>query len=141
MAVGTIFKDLHLPLTYWLAAIYLMCASRKGISAHQPHRLLRITYKSAWFMAHRIRYAMMELSAISKLTGIVGADETCIGGKARGQGKGSGTDNNIPVISLVERKGQRTIVSHNCENPWLFRDTLIKLLGSGNLEYQKLIAS
>jgi hypothetical protein len=66
--VRTIFKDSHAPLTYWLAAMHLMCASKKGISAHQLHRMLGITYKSAWFMAHRIRYAMMELSAIGKLT-------------------------------------------------------------------------
>lgn len=66
--IGTIFEDLHLPLTYWLAAIHVMCASKKGISAHQFHRLLGITYKSAWF----IRYAMMDRSATDRLGGVVG---------------------------------------------------------------------
>lgn len=58
--VGTIFEDSHLPLSKWLAAIHLMCASKKGISAHQLHRMLGVTYKTAWFMAHRIRHAMQQ---------------------------------------------------------------------------------
>jgi transposase-like protein len=58
VTVGTIFEDSHIPLSKWLAAIHLLCASKKGMSAHQLHRMLGITYKSAWFMAHRIRYAM-----------------------------------------------------------------------------------
>ena len=53
--VGTIFEDSKIPLNKWFAAIYLMCSSKKGISAHQLHRSLDITYKSAWFMCHRIR--------------------------------------------------------------------------------------
>jgi hypothetical protein len=86
---GTIFEDSHAPLTYWLAAIHLMCASKKGINAHQLHRMLGITCKSAWFMAHRIRYAMMELSSISKLTGRVecwksiGRDSAGLGHRVR----------------------------------------------------------
>lgn len=77
VTVGTIFKDSHVPLTYWLAAIHLMCASKKGISALQLQRMLGIkTYKSAWFMAHRIRYAMAKRSSIGKLTGIVGCWES-----------------------------------------------------------------
>ena len=56
--VGTIFEDSHLPMTKWLQAIYLMTASKKGISAHQLHRTLEITYKTAWFLEHRIREAM-----------------------------------------------------------------------------------
>ena len=56
--VGTIFEDSHIPMTKWLQAIYLMTASKKGVSAHQLHRTLEITYKSAWFLAHRIREAM-----------------------------------------------------------------------------------
>src|SRR5574341_351272 len=52
--VGTIFEDSHIPLSKWLAVRYLMCASKKGISAHQLHRMLGLHYRSAWFMAHRI---------------------------------------------------------------------------------------
>ncbi len=58
VTVGTIFEDSHIPLHKWMMAIHLMCASKKGISAHQLHRMLGIGYRAAWFMAHRIRYAM-----------------------------------------------------------------------------------
>ncbi len=58
MTVGTIFEGSHIPLNKWLLAFYLLCSSKKGMSAHQLHRMLGITYKTAWFMAHRIRYAM-----------------------------------------------------------------------------------
>jgi hypothetical protein len=58
VTVGTVFEASHIPLTKWLQALYLITASKKGISAHQLHRMLGITYKSAWFMAHRLRYAM-----------------------------------------------------------------------------------
>jgi len=56
--MGTIFEESHLPLHKWLQAIHLMCSSKKGISAHQLHRVLECTYKTAWFLAHRIREAM-----------------------------------------------------------------------------------
>ena len=56
--VGTIFEDSHIPLSKWLHAIHLLCSSKKGMSAHQIHRMLDVTYKSAWFLMHRIRYAM-----------------------------------------------------------------------------------
>lgn len=81
--VGTIFEDSHIPLVTWLRAIHLLCASKKGMSAHQLHRMLGITYKSAWFMAHRIRYAMTQEPLSSKLSGAVEVDETYVGGKAR----------------------------------------------------------
>ena len=58
VTVGTIFEDSHIPLNTWLMAIHLICSSKKGMSAHQLHRMLGITYKSAWFMAHRLRYAL-----------------------------------------------------------------------------------
>src|SRR5438067_8148516 len=83
VTVKTVFEDSHIPLHVWLYAIHLMSSSKKGISAHQLMRNLGIKqYKSAWFMAHRIRYAMTgELP--EKMTGIVEADETYIGGKRR----------------------------------------------------------
>ncbi len=82
--VGTIFEDSKIPLSKWFAAINLMCASKKGISAHQLHRSLDITYKSAWFMCHRIREAMRDKITPEPFTGTVEADETYIGGKPRG---------------------------------------------------------
>jgi len=83
VTVGTIFEDSHIPLNKWLLAYHLLCASKKGISAHQLHRMLKINYRSAWFMAHRIRYTMSQEPLSVKLTGIVEVDETYIGGKVR----------------------------------------------------------
>lgn len=102
--VGTIFEDSHIPLTKWILAMQLVCSSKKGISAHQLHRMLGITYKSAWFMEHRIRHAMAHSPFGGKLGGIVEADETYIGGRRRGQGGGVG--GKAPVFALVERKGR-----------------------------------
>jgi transposase-like protein len=83
--VGTLYERSHIPLHKWLAATHLMVSSKKGISAHQLHRLLGITYKSAWFMAHRIREAMTPLKASpSGGSGkVVEADTTYIAAKRR----------------------------------------------------------
>jgi transposase-like protein len=105
VTVGTIFSDSHIPLNKWLIAVYLIASSKKGFSANQLHRMLDITYKSAWFMAHRIRYAM-EQTYSKKLTGTIEADETLIGGKRRRIGKQTGLENKTAVVSLVQRKGQ-----------------------------------
>lgn len=80
--VGTIFEDSHVPLSKWFAAIYLMCSSKKGVSAHQLHRTLGITYKSAWFMCHRVREAMTE-KGFDLLSGTIEADETYIHPRTR----------------------------------------------------------
>jgi len=105
VTVGTIFEDSHIPIHQWLSAIQFLCASKKGMSAHQLHRMLNITYKSAWFMAHRIRYAMGQPPLAEKLQGIVEADETYIGGKAHGK-RGRGAENKTPVFALVQRGGE-----------------------------------
>jgi transposase-like protein len=83
VTVGTIFEDSHIPLSKWLLAYHLLCASKKGMSAHQLHRMLKVTYRSAWFMAHRIRYTMSQEPLSSKLTGVIEVDETYVGGKVR----------------------------------------------------------
>jgi transposase-like protein len=101
--VGTIFERSHIPLNKWFMAFQLLASSKKGMSAHQLHRMLEITYKSAWFLAHRIRHVMKQTPFGSKLGGIVEADETYIGGKTRGRGN---IDNKIPVFALVERGGK-----------------------------------
>lgn len=106
VTVGTIFEDSHIPLATWLTAIHLICSSKKGISAHQLHRMLGVTYKSAWFMAHRIRYAMTQDPLKSKLDGIVEVDETYVGGKSRGRGYDSARERKIPVMGLLERGGR-----------------------------------
>ena len=83
VTVGTIFEDSHIPLDKWLLAYYLLCSSKKGVSAHQLHRMLKLNYRSAWFMAHRIRYTMSQEPLSSKLGGIIEIDEVYIGGKRR----------------------------------------------------------
>jgi transposase-like protein len=103
VTVGTIFEGSHIPLNKWLAAIFVLCSSKKGMSAHQLHRMLGITYKSSWFMMHRIRHAMSDLVS-GKLQGIVEADETYVGGKSTGR-RGRGAKKKIPVFALVERNG------------------------------------
>lgn len=105
VTVGTIFEGSHIPLNKWLMAVSLMCSSKKGISAHQLHRMLGITYKSAWFMAHRIRYAIEQGPLHDKLTGIIEADETYVGGKARGRKHTGRGTTKAPVAALVQRDG------------------------------------
>jgi transposase-like protein len=83
VTVGTIFEASHVPLHKWLLAFYLLCSSKKGMSAHQLHRMLGITYKTAWFVFHRVREAMRDPAFTSRLTGTVEADETYIGGNRR----------------------------------------------------------
>ena len=114
VTVGTIFEDSHIPLSKWLLAYHLLCSSKKGMSAHQLHRMLKVTYRSAWFMAHRIRYTMTQEPLSSKLDGIVEIDETWIGGKLRRQrtteGKAANrrnkTVNKAPVVAVLQRGGR-----------------------------------
>jgi transposase-like protein len=107
VTVGTIFEDSHIPLSRWLLAIHLLCASKRGMSAHQLHRMLGVTYKSAWFMAHRIRYAMTQppLERLLGAGGVVEADETYIGGRTHGY-QWRAEKQKVPVVALVERSGE-----------------------------------
>jgi transposase-like protein len=116
---GTVMESSHIKLTVWLVAFYLICASKKGVSAHQLHRTLDVTYKSAWFLAHRIRLAMANGGLTSPMGGagrIVEADETYYGkvenplpmrtsGKAFAKSGARGPANKRPIVALVERGG------------------------------------
>jgi transposase-like protein len=82
VTTATIFHDTHLDLWKWFLATYLLCESRKGMSANQMKRQLKISYKTAWYLCHRIRAAMLE-TAPTKLGGTIEIDETYVGGKAR----------------------------------------------------------
>ncbi len=235
---GTIFHDTHLPLKKWFVAIYLIVESKKGMSANQIKRVLGISYKTAWYLCHRIRAAMTEHNP-EQLNGTVEIDETFIGGRLHGEGRGTGNyiKNKAIVVGVVQRGGKirlqkiasrdrkalhrfvkehcapeteliitdewapyegiadhntrhetvnhkqkewvrgdihtngienvwsllkRSVVGtyhkisakhidayldelewrfNNRENPYLFRDTLIKLIGSTNVEYRELVAS
>lgn len=104
VTAGTIFHDTHLPLTKWFLAVYLMCQSRKGMSANQLKRMLRINYRTAWYLCHRIRHAVEQASE-PKLDGICEMDETYVGGKKIGQGVYAGKRAKEVVIGIRERKG------------------------------------
>lgn len=107
VTVGTVYERSHIPLNKWLLATHLMCAGKKGTSAHQLHRMLGITYKSAWFMAHRIREAMKDTST-DEMGGEgqhIEADETYIGNK-EGVKKARSTHHKHAVFTLVERGGK-----------------------------------
>lgn len=106
--MGSIFEESHLPLTKWLQAIHLMCASKKGISAHQMHRILECKYETAWFLCHRIRLAMAsgDLSPLGGNGKTVEVDETYTGRlKGTAVKRGGGAHKNT-VVTLVERGGR-----------------------------------
>jgi transposase-like protein len=114
VTVGTVFERSHIPLNKWLLILHLMVCSKKGISAHQIHRMLGLTYKSAWFACHRIREAMRPLSdeLLGGFNQVVEVDETYIGGKEgnkhawrRQPGRQGGAGKEI-AIALVEREGR-----------------------------------
>ena len=106
VTVGTIFERSHIPLKTWVMAFCLICASKKGISALQLQRMLGLgSYQSAWHMAHRIRHAMQNEPLHGMLTGTVEVDETWVGPRLRGQGKGLKIANKTPVVALVQRDG------------------------------------
>ncbi|ROU03755.1 IS1595 family transposase [Histidinibacterium lentulum] len=103
--VGTIFESSHVPMHIWLQAIYLICASKKGISSNQLHRVLGVTLKTAWFMSHRIREAMRDgdLAPFGGNGGPVEADETFIG-REPGKEVRRAYHHKMKVLSLVDRE-------------------------------------
>lgn len=109
VTTGTVFEDSHIPLSKWLLAIHLLSSSKKGMSAHQFHRMFGITYKSAWFMAHRLRYAMSQAPLAELLKGEVEIDETYVGArdkKGSRRGRPGPDSHKTPVVALIERGGR-----------------------------------
>ena len=110
---GTIFHDTHLPLTKWFAAIYLICESKKGVSANQLKRTLHVAYKTAWYLCHRIRAAVKDTDN-SLLSGIIEVDETYLRGKAKNMHKGvrerkiqgRGASGKAMVLGAIEHGGK-----------------------------------
>jgi transposase-like protein len=179
VTAGTIFHDSHLPLMKWFAAIYLLSESKKGMSALQLKRTLKVAYKTAWYLCHRIREAVKDAD-VSMLDGLCEVDEAYIGGKPINMHKKrrekirkspKGYEHKTMVLGAIERGGnvrlqlsskrrlRRSIVGsyhqisvkhldryldefefrfNNRNNPYLFRDTLLRLLASSNLEYKEL---
>lgn len=103
VTAGTIFKDTHLPLWKWFIAVYLMIESKKAMSANQLKRTLAVSYKTAWYLCHRIRKAVEETNR-EMLKGTVECDETYIGGKRRHVGRAY-VGNKTMVLGAIERGG------------------------------------
>lgn len=104
VTIGTVFEDSKIPLRKWLIAWYLLCSSKKGISSLQLQRNLELgSYRTALFMAHRIRHALKENGYADKLDGTIEADETFVGGVTKGKGQHAG--NKVPVMAMVQRGG------------------------------------
>lgn len=101
VTVGTVLERSHVPLSKWLMALSLLCSSKKSLSANQIHRMIGVTYKTAWFLCHRIRFGMTPQHwAVAKLTGTVEVDETFVGPKAKPKSA---------VVALVERQGSARV--------------------------------
>jgi len=146
VTVGTIFERSHVKLHKWFQAAHLMASSKKGISAHQLHRTLKVTYKTAWFMEHRLREAMRELHPVDAPLGgrgkTVEIDETYIGGKEankhrskRIRGATGGVGKEI-AFALVERGG--SVRSHHV--PSISARTLRPILREQIHEDSKLMS-
>lgn len=107
---GTIFEESHIPLHKWLQAIHLMVSSKKGVSSHQLHRVLDITYKSAWFMSHRIREAMRNDNTVDFGSGggVVEVDETFIGHKHKKAEGARGYAHKNAMLTLVDRNSGKS---------------------------------
>ncbi len=131
VTTGTVMESSHVPLNKWVLAYRLMASAKKGISAHQLHRTIGVTYKTAWFMAHRIRESMRDTST-DKLGGegsAVEMDETYVGGKPKKGGKptrkGRGTKK-VPLVVLVEREGRARTVAVPDATTYSLRDAAMK---------------
>jgi transposase-like protein len=104
VTAGSIFHDSHLPLWKWFVATYLIVESKKGMSANQLGRTIKVAYKTAWYLCHRIRKAMLETD-LDLLSGTVECDETYIGGRRRHVGSGY-VDNKTMVLGALQRGGE-----------------------------------
>ncbi len=124
VTAGTIFHDSHLPLWKWFLATYLMVESKKGISANQMKRTLNVSYKTAWYLCHRVRATMLT-DLRKQLSGIVEVDETWVGGKRRNVGHGF-KGNKVIAVGAVEREGNIVLQAIRHAD----RDTLHKFIHS-----------
>ena len=110
VTTNTIYENSNLPLRKWFLAYYLISTNKKGISSIQLAKALGITQKSAWYLAHKIRYMLLHNMVTKPLSKIVECDETYVGGKKKGGKRGRGSENKTPVFGMLERKGQLIIM-------------------------------
>lgn len=109
VTVGTVFERSKIALNVWLQAVFLLCSSKKGMSAKQIERMLGVTYKTAWFMCHRIREAMTNPNGglLGGSGGVVEVDETYWGNIDKKPAKQRGWAHKMKIVSLVERDGNK----------------------------------
>jgi len=143
VTVGTLFERSKVPLHKWLLVNHLLCASKKGVSAHQIHRMIGVTYKTAWFMCHRIRESMNQPTGPlgGEPSRIVEADETWVGGSVQNRANKQAAPKKI-VVTLVERGGHARSfhvanVHANTLRPLLFQhaDRLSTLMTDQSASY------
>jgi transposase-like protein len=153
VTAGTLFHDSHLPLPKWFVAIFLICESKKGMSANQLKRVLKVSYKTAWYLCHRIRAAMTEANPKpltdrgnrERHTMILAAVER--GGAVRmtkGRRKHHMKEE-LPTFRISEKHLYRYLDEfefrfNNRKNPYLFRDAITRLANGSSLPYEKLTA-
>jgi transposase-like protein len=108
VTIGTAMEGSKIPLSKWILAFNLFCAGKNGVSSTELERQLDITHEAAWFLSHRMRYAMERRASARLLTGTVEVDETYYGGRVKGQGRGRGAyeSNKTPIVALVKRNGE-----------------------------------
>ena len=122
VTTGTVFNDSHLALQKWFLATLLLCEAKKGMSANQIKRTLGVSYKTAWYLCHRIRFAMTEVHKM--LDGTIEVDETYIGGKRKGVGTGNYRDHKETVIGIIQRSGELKFVHVGNANSHTIREVL-----------------
>lgn len=105
VTAGTVFNDSHLPLWKWFLCVYLLCESKKGMSANQLKRVLGVSYKTAWYLCHRVRAAMKETDQ-EPLGGVVEIDETYVGGKTHHASRGRSQREKEIVVGIKQRGGE-----------------------------------
>jgi transposase-like protein len=129
VTVGTVMERSKIPLSKWLMALYLMTSSKKGMSAHQMHRMLGVSYKSTWFMCHRLREAMKDYGSFSPMGGegkTVEADETYIGRNSQPRKNARGGAHKNKVFALVERGGSARAFHVDDVKAATLRDILVR---------------
>ena len=130
--VGTVFHGSHLPLWKWFLAVYVMSESKKGVSANQLKRTLGVSYKTAWYLCHRIRAAMKD-----EAPQLLRTDESAARLLERSL---VGPHHHLSAKHLPAYRDEMAFRYNNRDNAYLFRDTLLRLIGAESMPYTELIA-
>jgi len=133
VTAGTIFHDTKLPLWKWFLATYVICESKQGVSSNQLKRMLNVSYKTAWYLSHRIRATMKDEGADVHTNTVEGVWSLL-------KRSVVGSYHQLSAKHLPAYLDEMAFRFNNRENPYLFRDTLIKLVESDNLAYKALIS-